>query len=84
MVLVDLMEAGEKLSRLMDMLDSGAASEIVLTRNGTPVAKLVAIERQRTTPRKLGLRNGHYRSMTLEDLNASDAAIASLFSGEDG
>jgi prevent-host-death family protein len=55
---VSVYDAKTNLSRLLDRAASG--EEIVITRNGRPVAKLVAAVAARK-PRKLGLLKGRIR-----------------------
>jgi prevent-host-death family protein len=71
---VDILEVKAKLSSLVKALESGAESEIVITRDGKPAAKLVPIE---TKPknRRLGLANGMYPVMTQEEFDAGNDDI---------
>ena len=55
---VSVYDAKTNLSRLLDRAASG--EEIVITRNGRPVAKLVAATPVRK-PRKLGVLKGRIR-----------------------
>jgi prevent-host-death family protein len=55
---VSVYDAKTNLSRLLDRAASG--EEVVITRNGRPVAKLVAATPVRK-PRKLGLLKGRIR-----------------------
>ncbi len=55
---VSVYDAKTNLSRLLDRAAGG--EEIVITRNGRPVAKLVAAVAARK-PRKLGLLKGRIR-----------------------
>jgi prevent-host-death family protein len=55
---VSVYDAKTNLSRLLDRAASG--EEVVITRNGRPVAKLVAATPVRK-PRKLGTMKGHIR-----------------------
>ena len=48
MVQVNIREAKDQLSRLLKLVEAG--EEVVIARNGTPVAKLVAL------PKKAGSR----------------------------
>ncbi len=82
-MLIDVEDAGKDLSRLVDLLQAGSAAEIIITRHGRPAAKLTGVASTHAARRILGLHNGRYRSMTLEDLNASDTEVAALFSGEE-
>jgi antitoxin (DNA-binding transcriptional repressor) of toxin-antitoxin stability system len=73
---VNMLEAKTQLSRLVEAIESGKESEIVLARNGKPVARIVGIESGRVVPRRLGLHNGELPDLSLEEFNAADAEIA--------
>jgi len=55
---VNVYAAKTQLSRLLEQVERG--EEVVITRHGKPVAKLVPIE-VRQTPRKLGALRGKIR-----------------------
>jgi prevent-host-death family protein len=55
---VSVYEAKTHLSKLLDRAASG--EDVVITRNGRPVARLVPAQR-RNTPRKLGALSGKIR-----------------------
>jgi prevent-host-death family protein len=78
MSVVNMLEAKTHLSRLVDAVESGAEKEVVIARNGKPAARLVPVEEKRKKIR-LGLANGKYPSMSLEEFNALDGEIAKLF-----
>lgn len=83
MVKVNMLEAKTHLSRLVGAIESGAEKEVVIARNGKPVARLVAIEAAPARPRRLGIAEGRFRSMSLEEFNALDKEIEELFLGRD-
>jgi antitoxin (DNA-binding transcriptional repressor) of toxin-antitoxin stability system len=74
---VDISEAQVSLSRLVDVLERREEQEIVLSRNGRPVAKLVAVE----TPRRklIGVAKGQFE--VPDDIDTSNDDITRLFSG---
>jgi len=76
MTYVNVHEAKTNLSRLLDAVESGVEAEIVIARNGKPVAKLVSVEMPRK--RLLGLAAGKYK-FDYEAFQALDAEIAQLF-----
>jgi prevent-host-death family protein len=76
MAQVNMLEAKTKLSKLVDAVETGKESEIILARNGKPVAKIVAVTPPR---RRLGLHNGEYPDLSLEEFNAADDEIARMF-----
>ncbi len=63
---VNVYAAKTQLSRLLEQVERG--EEVVITRHGKPVAKLVPIEARRT-PRKLGALRGKIR--IAKDFDAS-------------
>ena len=72
-------EAKSNLSRLVAALESGAEAEVVIARDGKPVARLTAIE---SPPRKLirfGVAKGKYRLP--DDFDRDNDLIAALFEG---
>lgn len=77
MALVSI-EAKTHLSRLVEALESGAESEIVIARNGKPAARLLPYV---TTPpvQRIGVAKGPFTAPGLDpDL---DAEVAALFGG---
>jgi antitoxin (DNA-binding transcriptional repressor) of toxin-antitoxin stability system len=78
MALVNMLEAKTHLSRLVEALESGAESEIVIARNGKPTARLLPYA---TTPpvQRIGVAKGLFTAPGLDpDL---DAEVAALFGG---
>ena len=78
---VNMLEAKSSISRLVDALERGVESEIVIARNGKPAARLVPIEPPAAGPR-LGVAKGRFKLP--ESIDADNPAIASLLRGEDG
>ncbi len=72
-------EAKTRLSQLVDAIESGAETEIVLARNGRPAARLVPMAKKQ--PLRLGLARGEFSLP--DDWDADDEEIAKLFSGDD-
>ena len=83
MTVVNMLDAKTRLSQLVEAVESGAEDEIVIARNGRPAARLVPISPAPTTSKRLGLLQGRYPDMSLEDFNASDAIVAEMFLGRD-
>lgn len=78
---VNVHEAKSTLSRLLDAVESGAKSEIVIARNGKPVAKLVAVDvLPPRRPVRLGLAKGKFRLP--DDFDADNDYIAKMMTGE--
>jgi prevent-host-death family protein len=73
---VNMHEAKTKLSKLVEAVEGGTEAEIIIARNGQPVAKLVPVGARRRRP--IGLYNGVYPDVSLEEFNATDDEIADL------
>lgn len=79
---VNMLDAKSSLSRLVEAVESGAEAEIVIARNGKPAAKLVPMTAPETKGRRLGLLEGKYPPMTLEEFDADNELIAAMFRGD--
>jgi antitoxin (DNA-binding transcriptional repressor) of toxin-antitoxin stability system len=72
---VNMLEAKTHLSRLVEAIETGAASEVVIARNGRPVARLTALPGPER-PRRLGVARGQF---TLPDsIDGANPLIAEL------
>ena len=73
---VNMLEAKTHLARLVEAIETGAASEVVIARNGRPVARLTALPGPER-PRRLGVARGRF---TVPDsIDAANPLIAELF-----
>ena len=73
---VNMLEAKTHLSRLVAAIETGAATEVVIARNGRPVARLTALQGA-ARPRRLGVARGQF---TVPDsIDAANPLIAELF-----
>ncbi|CAB3760546.1 antitoxin [Burkholderia sp. MSh2] len=76
---VNLHDAKSRLSRLVEALEPGRESEVVIARNGHPVARIVPY----AAPQRIGaarqLRAGLGIPATVEAFNVGDASIAADF-----
>ncbi|CAG0962856.1 hypothetical protein RHIZO_00799 [Rhizobiaceae bacterium] len=79
---VNMLEAKTSASKLVDAVESGAESEIIIARNGKPAAKLVPLDAEPKRKRQLGLLAGKYPPMDFEAFQAMDAEIEAMFLGE--
>ena len=79
MTQVNVFQAKTELSKLIASLENGDDEEIVIARNGKPVARLT-----RWVPTAGKKRIGTAKGMFTvpDDFDADDATIAELFSGE--
>lgn len=75
---VNMLEAKSNLSRLVAAIESGEEREIVLARNGRPVARLVPVLAQGQVIR-LGGAKGLFEVQG--DIDAHNDEIAALFGG---
>jgi prevent-host-death family protein len=76
---VNVYEARGQFSKLLDEAEAG--EEIIIARNGRPVARLVAV----TPPRRtLGRFSDRMSPISDEAWSASDEAVAALFAKASG
>ena len=73
---VNMLEAKTHLSRLVEAIESGEATEVVIARNGRPVARLTALQGP-AQPRRLGVARGQFT--VPESIDAANPLIAELF-----
>ena len=83
MTTVNMLEAKTSLSKLVEAVESGAETEIIIARNGKPAAKLVSIDAAPKKKVRLGLLAGKYPPMDFEAFQAMDAEIEAMFLGEE-
>lgn len=57
---VNMLEAKTNLSKLVEAVETGKETEIILARNGKPVARIVPIERPE---RRLGIAEGEFGAL---------------------
>ena len=76
---VNMHDAKSRLSQLVDAIESGAETEIVLARNGRPAARIVPVAKRK--PIRLGLARGQFSLP--DDFDADNEEIAKLFNGDD-
>ncbi|MBN3733654.1 type II toxin-antitoxin system Phd/YefM family antitoxin [Burkholderia sp. Tr-20390] len=81
---VNMHDAKSQLSSLVESLEFGRESDVVITRNGRPVARIVPY----AAPRRIGaarqLLAGLNISVTVKAFNASDGSIAADFEASSG
>ncbi len=58
---VNMHEAKSTLSRLVEAIELGSELEIIIARNGRPVARILPIEAPRNTQRRIGVAEGHFK-----------------------
>lgn len=75
---VNMLEAKSTLSRLVQAVEEGHQAEVVIARNGRPVARLVPIDKAPAS-RRLGVARGRF--VVPDPIDAHDAEVAALFLG---
>ena len=83
MTTVNMLEAKTSLSKLVEAVESGAETEIIIARNGKPAAKLVSIDAEPKKKVRLGLAAGKYPPLDYEEFQALDAEVHKMFFGND-
>jgi antitoxin (DNA-binding transcriptional repressor) of toxin-antitoxin stability system len=73
---VNMLEAKTQLSRLVDGIERGLETEVVIARNGRPVARLTSLASSQQ-PRRLGLAKGMV--VAPASIDAANPLIADLF-----
>lgn len=76
MPVVNMLEAKNTLSRLVDAVESGAEPEIIIARNGRPAARLVPLDKAVSGPR-LGVARGRFE--VPDSIDANNAEVAEMF-----
>jgi antitoxin (DNA-binding transcriptional repressor) of toxin-antitoxin stability system len=76
---VNVLEAKTSFSHLLSLLENEEEDEIVIARNGRPVARLVRWEGKPSGDR-IGVAKGIFS--VPEDFDANEDEIAALFSAE--
>jgi len=81
MSIVNMLDAKSNLSRLVEAVETGAETEIVIARNGRPAARLVALQSS-PAGKRIGVAKGRFTVPAMID--ADEEAIADLFLGRPG
>jgi prevent-host-death family protein len=76
MPIVNMLDAKSNLSRLIDAVENGRESEIIIARNGKPAARLVPLAAQPEGLR-LGVAKGLFE--VPDDIDGANPAVAELF-----
>jgi prevent-host-death family protein len=75
---INMLQAKTNLSRLVEAIEQGEEREIVIARNGHPVAKLVPVSVV-PSERRIGVAKGLFD--VPDDIDAHNAEVARLFLG---
>jgi len=83
MTTVNMLEAKTQLSKLVEAVESGAESEVIIARNGKPAAKLVPIAPEKPKKRPIGFLDGKYPSTSQEEFDSTNDEIYRMFFGDE-
>jgi prevent-host-death family protein len=78
MGIVNMFEAKSSLSRLVEAVESGREREVIIARNGRPVARLVRYE-EAPSAQRVGIAKGQFE--VPDDIDADNEKIRELFGG---
>jgi Antitoxin of toxin-antitoxin stability system len=73
---VNMLQAKSSLSRLVESIEQGREREIVIARNGRPVAKLVPMDAV-PVGKRIGIAKGRFE--VPDSIDANNAEVAGLF-----
>ena len=76
MPMLNMLEAKTNLSRLVEAVESGAETEIVIARNGKPAARLVPLQTKRVGVR-IGVAKGEFEAP--QDIDMGNDLILEMF-----
>jgi len=80
MTTVNMLEAKNNLSKLVEAVESGSESEVIIARNGKPAARLVPLEHKKAGVR-IGVARGRFT--VPDDIDRDNEEIARMFYGDD-
>jgi len=76
---VSMFQAKTSLSKLVEAVESGKEREIIISRHGASVAKLVSIAQQ-PVQRRIGIAKGRF--VVPDDIDGANDVVARMFSGD--
>jgi len=77
---VNILQAKSSLSRLVDAIEQGREREIVIARNGRPVAKLVQMDTA-LIGQRIGVAKGKFE--VPDSIDAHNEEVMRLFRGQE-
>ena len=80
MTIVNMLEAKSNLSRLVEAVENGTETEVIIARNGRPAARLVSLE-PKNYGKRIGIAKGKFT--VPDDFDADNDLIATLFNGDE-
>jgi len=75
---VNMLEAKTNLSKLVEAVETGAEAEVIIARNGRPVARLVPIQAL-VHGQRIGVARGAF--VVPETIDAENETVEELFGG---
>ena len=79
MRVVNMLQAKTSLSRLVDAIEKGQEREIVIARNGHPVAKLVPLD-SAPAGKRIGVAKGLFA--VPDDIDVHNEEVSRMFIGK--
>ena len=76
---VNMLDAKTNLSKLVEAVETGAETEVIIARNGRPVARLVPMSKEHG--QRIGVARGAF--VVPETIDADNPVIEALFAGTD-
>ncbi len=80
MTTVNMLEAKSNLSRLVEAVENGTETEIIIARNGRPAARLVSLE-PKSYGQRIGIAKGKF--VVPDNIDEDNDLIAALFNGDE-
>lgn len=74
---VNMLEAKSNLSKLVEAVETGVETEVIIARNGRPVARLVPIAPKQG--QRIGIARGQF--VVPDTIDADNSIIEALFAG---
>lgn len=74
---VNMLQAKTHLSRLVEAIENGEEREVVIARNGRPVARLVPVTANAPVERRLGVARGVFQ--VPDNIDAHNDEVARIF-----
>jgi prevent-host-death family protein len=74
---VNMHEAKSRLSQLVEAVESGREAEVVIARNGRPVARLVPLAAAPDVSKRIGVAKGKFT--VPDDLDEYEDEITAMF-----
>lgn len=76
---VNMLQAKSTLSKLVEAIENGSEEEVIIARNGRPVAKLVPVE-DVVLGHRIGVAKGRF--VAPANIDVLNVQIAGLFAGQ--